>query len=91
MVHPTTSSFLPSGQRKWVAGPTPPTEVQCATGISATSFLIFGGTSVRQYDTTEGWVEDWVWPDLLLERTRPGCAVNLTDVRPKREIDSDDS
>ena len=69
-----TSSFLSSGKRQWVAGPTPPTEVQCATGISTTSFLIFGGTSVRQYDDTEGWVEDWVWPDLLLERTRPGCA-----------------
>ena len=81
MVHPRLSSFLPSGEREWIAGPNPPQQVQCATGISADSFLTFGGTSVRQFDSNkngptseQGWVPEGVWPDLLVERIRPGCA-----------------
>ena len=35
MVHLTTSSFLPSGEREWIAGPEPQEKVQCAVGISA--------------------------------------------------------
>ena len=68
MVHPTSSSFLPSGERHWIAGgPVPLDEVQCATGISSHSFLVFGGTPVRQFDVTiagptseNGWVDDIV-------------------------------
>ena len=81
MVHTHLSSFLPSGEREWIAGPNPPQQVQCATGISEDSFLTFGGTSVRQFDSRtsgptndQGWVPDNVWPDLLVGRIRPGCA-----------------
>ena len=81
MVHAQISSFLPSGEREWIAGPNPPQSVQCATGISADSFLTFGGTSVRQFDSRtsgptsdQGWLPENVWPDLQVERLRPGCA-----------------
>ena len=81
LIHPLTSSFLPSGKREWIAGPSPLEEVQCATGISATSFLAFGGKSVCQYDSSiagpsskDSWVADGTWPDLQVERYRPGCA-----------------
>ena len=81
MVHAKTTSFLPSGEREWIAGPKPPLNVQCATGISVDSFLAFIGTSVRQFDSRtsgptsdQGWVPEGVWPDLLVERQRPGCA-----------------
>ena len=82
MVHPRTSSFLPDGAQNWTAGPTPSDEVQCAAGISASSFLIFGGKSVRQYDSSkagpsmgdEGWLPGGEWDDLRVERRRPGCA-----------------
>ena len=80
MVHYFASSFLPSGEREWIAGPNPTEEVQCATGISTSSFLTFSGKSVRQFDSSiagpssdEGWVVDGGWPDLLVERHRPGC------------------
>ena len=81
MVHSLSSSFLPSGKFEWIAGPNPPQSVQCVTGISADSFLIFGGTTVRQFDSRtsepisdQGWVPENVWPDLLVERILPGCA-----------------
>ena len=81
IVHRTTSSFLPSDEREWVAGPNPPDLAQCATGISSSSFLVFGGKTVRQYDSSiagkinvEGWINDREWPNLLVDRRRPGCA-----------------
>ena len=81
MVHQATSSFLPSGEREWIAGPNPPDWVQCATGISVTSFLAFGRKSVRQFDSSiagpnsdEGWLADGEWPNLQVERFGPGCA-----------------
>ena len=81
MVHSLSSSFLPSDEREWIAGPNPPQSVQCATGISADSFLIFGGTTVRQFysrisgpTSDQGWVPENVWPDLPFSRLRPGCA-----------------
>ena len=43
MVHLTTSSFLPSGEQEWIAGPNPPEKVQCAARISASSFFFFRG------------------------------------------------
>ena len=81
MVHLTTSSFLPSGEREWIAGPTPPEEVRCAAEISASSFFAFGGKSVRQFDSSiagpgndEGWLSGGEWPKLRVKRYRPGCA-----------------
>ena len=41
MIHQLTSSFLPSGERDWIAGPDAKGVVQCATGISTSSFLDF--------------------------------------------------
>ena len=80
-VHRTTSSFLPSGGREWIAGPNPPVVLQCATGISANSFLAFGRRSVRQFDSRiagsssdEGWLPDGEWPNLQVERYGPECA-----------------
>merc|ERR1719458_1220936 len=52
MVHPFTSSFLPSGEREWIAGPSPQEEVQCATRIPGSSLLTFGGKSVHQFDSS---------------------------------------
>ena len=79
MVHSSTSSFLPSGEQQWIAGPNPPDWVQCATGISSTSFFAFGSKSVRQFDSSiagpssdEGWLAEGVWPDLVVERYGPG-------------------
>ena len=81
MVHAWNSSFLPHGARKWIEGPIPPQRVQCATGISMDSFLVFSGISVHQFDSrssgrtsNKGWVPEGVWPDLLTWRQRPGCA-----------------
>ena len=81
MVHHFTSSFLPSGEKEWIAGPSSRELVQCATGIFSSSFLAFGRTSVRQFDSNiagpsrdEGWVDDGVWPNLQVERYGPGCA-----------------
>ena len=86
MVHQITSSFLPSGEREWIAGPTSPEEVQCAAKISASSFLAFNGKSVRQFDSSiagpgsdEGWLSDGEWPNLQAGRYRPGCAT-LEDI-----------
>ena len=79
MVHYSTSSFLPSGEREWIAGPNP-SRVHCATGISTSSFLTFSGKSVRQFDSSiagpssdEGWLADGEWPNLQVERYRPAC------------------
>ena len=81
MVYGTWSSFLPSGEREWIAGPKPPHWIQCATEISEDSFFTLGGTTVRQFDSSkngptsdQSWVPEGVWPDLLVERIRPGCA-----------------
>ena len=80
MVHQLTSSFLPSGEREWIAGPNPLEAVQCATRISTSSFLTFSGKSVRQFDSSiagpssdEGWTADGEWPNLQLERYLPEC------------------
>ena len=80
MVHPLSSSFLPSGEREWIAGPNPSERVDCATGISTSSFLTFSGKSVRQFDSSiagpssdEGWTADGEWPNLQVERYRPAC------------------
>ena len=81
MVHPWSSSFLPSGDHDWLAGPNPPRRVQCATGISLGSFLAFGSKSVSQFDSSiagpssdNGWVADGEWPNLQVERYGPACA-----------------
>ena len=81
MVHAETSFFLPAGEREWVTGPKATQKVQCATRISADSYLAFGEKSVRQFDSIstgptsdQGWVPEGVWPDLLTWRQRPGCA-----------------
>ena len=82
MIHQLTSSLLPSGERDWITGPNAKEEVQCATGISTSSFLTFSGRSVRQFDSSiagpssdEGWTADGEWPNLQVERYgRPGCA-----------------
>ena len=86
LVHWTTSSFLPSGEREWIAGPNHPDRVECATRISASSFLAFGGKSVRQFDSSiagpssdEGWLPGGEWPNLQVERYGPGCAT-LDDI-----------
>ena len=77
LVHPTTSSLLPSGKQEWTPGPRPSMEVQCATGISASSFLVFSGKSVFQHDSNAN--EEWLtgWPNLQEHRNRPGCATHL--------------
>ena len=61
-------------------GPNPTEEVQCATGISTSSFLTFSGKLARQFDSSiagpssdEGWTADGEWPNLLVERYRPAC------------------
>ena len=81
MVHATTSSFLPSGEREWIPGPNSTHSVHCVSGISDESFLVLsgndhGGKAVHQFDSRhdQGWLPDDVWPDLLTQRTRPGCA-----------------
>ena len=57
MIHPFTSSFLPSGEHEWIAGPAPQEEVQCATGISSTSFLFISNRSVHEFDSSLDWLE----------------------------------
>ena len=81
MVHATTSSFLPLGEREWIPGPNSTQSVHCVSGISAESYLViggdyFGGRSVLQFDSSndQGWLPDDVWPDLQTWRQGPGCA-----------------
>ena len=83
MIHHDSSSFLPTGERNWVAGPIPREKVQCATRTSSISFLAFSTSLARQFDSSdgpssdEGWSKDGVWPKLEVERYRPGCATIL--------------
>ena len=88
LIHPSTSSFLPPGEQKWIPGPTLPAPkgVQCATEMSDTSFFIFSEKTVRQFDSSiagpvhdEGWTVPEKWLDLEVERYRPGCAT-LNDI-----------
>ena len=80
MVHHKNSSLLPSGEHKWIAGPSSPEVVQCATGISEHSYLAFGDKFVQEFDsrtgpnTNEGWRTYDDWPKLEVTRYRPGCA-----------------
>ena len=81
LVHPSTSSYLPSGEQTWTAGPRPPKDVECVAGISSSSFLAFSSKEIHQYDSSiagptsaDGWVVDAGWPELM-ERHGPGCAV----------------
>ena len=83
LIHKTSSAFLAPTAMSWVAGPQPPFEVQCATGLEDGSFMVFGGDDkreVRQYKPNKdaptsslGWES---WPRKLdVGRQSPACAV----------------
>ena len=89
-----TSDFLPRHSATFEAGPELPYKLYngCAAGLSAQAFVVLGGfyslTSVRQYDATHGWSEDW--PELTTGRYAHGCAaygrVNNTDYQFQKII-----
>ena len=83
LIHKDSSAFLAPTAMSWIAGPAPPIEVQCATGLEDGSFMVFGGEDmkdVRQYKpnkdaptSSSGWES---WPRKLdVGRQSPACAV----------------
>ena len=74
-----TSAFLAAGTMDWKEGPRLPLAMNspCAAGITATSFLVLHGKTVREFDSSEEvWRPEGAWPDLLTSRTDwPGCSV----------------
>ena len=79
-----TTEFLAAGQMKWQEGPALPVDMNkpCSVDITASSFLIFHGTDIREFDAaiagptgSEGWREAGRWPALKTYRSgQPGCA-----------------
>ena len=79
-----TTEFLAAGQMKWQEGPALPVDMNkpCSVDITASSFLIFHGTDIREFDaaiagptSSEGWREAGRWPALKTRRSyQPGCA-----------------
>merc|ERR1711970_1106035 len=69
---------------QWQEGPALPRIMgaPCAVEISPTSFLVFHGTDIREFDadiagptSSEGWREAGRWPALKTSRIwQPGCA-----------------
>ena len=81
----TTTEILAAGSTTWQQGPPLPIEMfngPCAVAISSTSFLVFYGKEIREFDvsiagptSSKGWVEEGRWPKLEIDRHLwPGCA-----------------
>ena len=75
-----TSDFLPRHSTTFEAGPKLPYNLYygCAAGVSDQAFVVLGGkysrTSISQYNTSHGWSEEGVWPELSTGRYGHGCA-----------------
>lgn len=80
-----TTEILPANSRTWEQGPPLPVEMPigpCAIATSDTTFLVFYGKDIREFDasiagptSSKGWVKEDKWPKLEISRKwGPGCA-----------------
>ena len=82
-----TSEFLAAGTMQWQEGPAVPVGIyqhhssSCSVKISPSSFLVIGGTIIREFDAAiagptslRGWREVDRWPALKTIRIFSGCA-----------------
>ena len=81
----TTTEILLGDSTTWQQGPPLPIEMHngpCAVPISATSFLVFYGREIREFDasiagptSSQGWAKKGRWPELETSRFYwAGCA-----------------
>ena len=77
------SDFLPAGRMQWQRGPDLPAYAigPCAVTISPTSFLLFTGGNIWEFDSSvagptsnEGWRESNRWPALKKDRLYASCS-----------------
>ena len=77
------SDFLPAGRMQWQRGPDLPAYAigPCAVTISPTSFLLFTGGNIWEFDSSvagptsnEGWLESNRWPALKKDRLYASCS-----------------